>query len=89
MTSLLLFQFGSGVYDLISKCQSNVGNVELAEKKLKVGMTKSEVVKTLGKPHEDSGGSWRYYDDCLLVGQVLLVRFGEDDRIVSTEWWLR
>ena len=70
------------------KSPPGIGGVELAQSKIKNGMSKDEVRSVLGAPHRDRGGEWDYWDSRLFVGSVLRVHFGDDDQVILSEWWL-
>lgn len=77
---------------LPDSCRRGIGDVELAQTKIKPGMTKDEVHSLLGRPHRKGeygqyGAEWDYYET-IFVGSVLRINFGVDDRVTSTEWWV-
>jgi hypothetical protein len=62
-----------------------IGDVEVAQGKIKNGMTRDEVRSVLGAPHQ-GGGTWLYWGT-RLRGRVLRVHFGDDDYVSSTDCW--
>ncbi|HTU23601.1 MAG TPA: outer membrane protein assembly factor BamE [Gemmataceae bacterium] len=64
-----------------------IGDVEVAQSKIKPGMSKHEVRSVLGAPHVDRGNEWDYWDT-RFAGSILRVRFGDDGQLTSSEWWL-
>jgi hypothetical protein len=64
-----------------------IGDVEVAQSKIKNGMSRDEVRSSLGAPHDDRGGEWDYWDS-RFAGSILRVHFGDDDQVTSSEWWL-
>jgi hypothetical protein len=87
-----LLEFGSDLGFLSDKWRpgiGGIGDVERAKRKIKTGMTKDEVRSVVGRPHLDLGYQWEYCDNRLLPEGVLLVRFGDDNRVTSSEWWLK
>ena len=85
-----LVQFGSDLDLLPDEYRPGIGDVQEAEGKIKIGMTQGEVLSALGRPHRqnDQGREWRYWSDRLTASGILLVRFGQDERVISSEWWL-
>ena len=65
-----------------------VGDVELAQSKIKNGMTKDQVRSVLGAPHREERYEWEYWNSRLFAGSRLRVHFGEDGQVTSSEWWL-
>jgi hypothetical protein len=65
-----------------------VGDVALAKSKIKNGMSTDEVRSLLGSPHREETDEWDYWEH-KFVGSVLRVRFGSDDRVTSSEWWVQ
>jgi hypothetical protein len=71
---------------------TGVGDVDQAESKIKIGMTRDEVRSLLGDPHAqrvcggDLGEEWDYWES-IFVGSVLRVHFGLDERVLATESW--
>lgn len=78
-SAFCLLQFGR---------DTGVGDAEQAQRKIRVGMSKAEVRAALGRPHRGEGNEWDYWDSALVVGCVLRVHFGDDDRVTDSEWWV-
>jgi outer membrane protein assembly factor BamE (lipoprotein component of BamABCDE complex) len=67
---------------------AGVGDVQVANSKIKNGMSKKEVQSVLGAPHRDRGDEWDYWDSRYIVDSVLRIHFGDDDKVTSSEWWV-
>lgn len=87
-SAVCLLEFGSDLGLLSNSWRPGIGDVEKAQSKIKTGMTKDEVRSVLGRPHEDEGDEWIYWET-RFADAKLLVRFGDDNRVTSSAWWLR
>jgi hypothetical protein len=72
---------------VIITIRPGIGDVEVAQSKIKNGMSKGEVRSVLGAPHRDGEQEWDYWDT-RFAGSILRVHFGEDGQVTSSECWL-
>ena len=81
--------YGSDLGFLPDDCRPGIGDVERAKSKIEPGMTKDEVRAVLGGPHRQETDQWTYWDSSIVLGSVLRIRFGPDDRVTSSDWWVQ
>jgi hypothetical protein len=63
-----------------------IGDVERAQSKIAIGMSKDKVRSLLGHPYREEADEWDYWANAF-VGCVLRIHFGPDDCVTSSECW--